>query len=39
VAEIHTSAAATDTSLSAMLAHDLADLRARPYLAEYFAAG
>ncbi|HYP58943.1 MAG TPA: hypothetical protein VEQ36_00835, partial [Thermomicrobiales bacterium] len=39
VAEVHTAAAARDTSLSAMLAHDLADLRARPYLAEYFAAG
>jgi hypothetical protein len=39
VAEIHTAAAATDTSLSSMLAHDLADLRARPHLAEYFSPG
>jgi phosphoribosyl-AMP cyclohydrolase len=37
VARVGMAAAATDTSLSAMIARDLAELRSRSYLADFFA--
>jgi phosphoribosyl-AMP cyclohydrolase len=36
VSQLGLAAAATDTSVSAMIARDLAELRSRPYLADYF---
>jgi len=39
VSQIGLAAAAMDTSLSAMISRDLAELRARPYLADFFVPG
>ena len=39
ISRIDLAAAASDTSLSSMVARDLAELRTRPYLADYFEPG